>query len=269
MTADLAGKPLTCGEVGPANKPNVPTTLAGVDIRGLAVVSREVEPGVPQVVDAADREPAIGLRKVAPGIAGPAHVGAGVDQLRVVQADVVDSVVVTHEKPLPSVQDSTSHPDPHQAIDALEREILDSCRLVDMPLVHRFVPGMYIREIFMPAGIWVTSKIHNTEHPYVVTKGRVSVYSPEGGVQHIEAPYVGITQPGTRRVLFIHEDTTWLTFHPLVGDEGANGEADLPRIEERIIEKRLQADGTHHFDLYQERLREQALGESKSKGVLA
>jgi len=85
---------------------------------------------------------------------------------------------------------------------------------VNMPLVHRFAPGLYIREIFMPKGTIVVSRIHKTTHPFVVSKGECEVWCPERGWQRIKAPYTGITTPGTQRLLLIHEDTIWTTFHP-------------------------------------------------------
>lgn len=122
-------------------------------------------------------------------------------------------------------------------------EALEACRRTDqlqlvmaqlpqteLPLVHRFTPGLYVREIFMPKGTVVISKIHKTEHPYVVSKGVVSVWIDGVGVQKIVAPYTGITKPGTRRILYIHEDTVWTTFHP-------TDETDLARIEEAVIQK--------------------------------
>lgn len=81
------------------------------------------------------------------------------------------------------------------------------------PLVHRFTPGLYIREIFMPAGALVTSVLHKTCHPFVVSKGDVSVYEEGREVGRYKAPYTGITQVGTRRLLYMHEDTVWTTFH--------------------------------------------------------
>lgn len=120
---------------------------------------------------------------------------------------------------------------------------------VDLPLVHRWTPGLYIRQIFMPAGTLLTSKIHKTEHPYVVTKGRVSVYIPGVGVQELAAGHFGITKPGTRRVLYIHEDTTWITFHP-----NADDEEDLAVIEGRLIEPHLLADGSSAYARYAELL---------------
>ena len=60
-----------------------------------------------------------------------------------------------------------------EVIDQLEA-VLFNCPQIDCPLVHRFTPGMYIREIFMPAGTMLTSMIHKTEHPYVVSQGKVN-----------------------------------------------------------------------------------------------
>lgn len=101
-------------------------------------------------------------------------------------------------------------------VDSLEKH-MKSCPkewLIDFPLEHRFTPGMYIRTIFMPKDALVISRIHKTEHPFVVTKGHVAVWDEVGGVQHLKAGHIGITKPGTRRVLYIHEDTVWTTFHP-------------------------------------------------------
>lgn len=88
------------------------------------------------------------------------------------------------------------------------------------PLVHLFtpVPGypelfLYTRKILMPAGTIVSSRIHLFEHPFTIAAGVVSVWDNETGWKTFCAPYSGVTLPGTRRVLFIHEDTTWLTHH--------------------------------------------------------
>ena len=97
-------------------------------------------------------------------------------------------------------------------LDVLEEEIFKHPQ-VHCPLVHRFTPGLYIREIFMPAGSLITSARHLTCHPFVVSKGDVSVYVEGVEVDRYKAPYTGITHPGTRRLLYIHEDTVWTTFH--------------------------------------------------------
>ena len=81
-------------------------------------------------------------------------------------------------------------------------------------ITHRFTPGLYTRQIVMPAGYLVTSRIHRTEHPYVISKGDISVWTKEEGLLRLKAPHSGITRPSTRRVLYAHEDTVWTTFHP-------------------------------------------------------
>tara|TARA_R100001163_G_C5066982_1_gene205748 strand:- start:513 stop:1034 length:522 start_codon:yes stop_codon:yes gene_type:complete len=80
------------------------------------------------------------------------------------------------------------------------------------PLKHTFADGLYIREIFMPKGQVVTTGIHKQEHPYFVLKGDVSVLTDQG-IQRIKAPYQGITKPGTKRLIYTHEDTVWITVH--------------------------------------------------------
>jgi hypothetical protein len=136
---------------------------------------------------------------------------------------------------------------PDGRIDLLEMAMLETCAVVELPVVHRFTPGLYVREIFMPAGTLIATKTDKTEHPYVVTKGRVTVFTDAVGIELIEAPHVGITKPGTRRVLFIHEDTIWLTFHANP-DDGT----DLAAIEQRLIERRELVNGKSAFDFYQE-----------------
>ena len=96
--------------------------------------------------------------------------------------------------------------------DKIEYAMCQSEQKVECPLTHVFTPGLYTRTIFMPAGSLVMSMTHNTRHPFIITTGEVDVISPEGSVTHV-APYMGITQPGTKRFLHVKQDTTWTTFH--------------------------------------------------------
>ncbi len=114
----------------------------------------------------------------------------------------------------------------------------------DCPLDHLFTPGLYTRQIFMPANTLIVSKKHMTCHPFIVSKGIVHVKVNENEWQTIEAPYRGITMPGTRRVLLIEEDCVWTTFHalPMIqGHENGYSEEDqlkvLDAVEDLIIEK--------------------------------
>ena len=80
------------------------------------------------------------------------------------------------------------------------------------PLKHTFVDGLYIREIFMPKGQIISTGIHKIEHPYFVQKGDISILTDQG-IKRIKAPYNGITKPGTKRLIYRHEDSIWITVH--------------------------------------------------------
>lgn len=118
-----------------------------------------------------------------------------------------------------------------EKIDELESIMAENFEIINCPLNHRFTEGLYVREIFMPAGSLIVSKIHKTQHQYFVLKGAVSVWIDEGEEIYIEAPYIGVTEPGTRRVLYIWEDCIWATAHTNPDNENEF------EIEERIIEK--------------------------------
>lgn len=132
----------------------------------------------------------------------------------------------------------------NQLIDELEFAMLTDPRfkLKECPVEHRFTPGLYTREIFMPAGMRITSMIHKTEHQFIVLQGSVSVYSENDGEQLITAPFIGKTLPGTRRVLLVHEDTRWITCHPTDVVPENNSEKSIEdavnKIMEQIIEFR-------------------------------
>lgn len=117
----------------------------------------------------------------------------------------------------------------NQRIDELELAMADF-PVQECPLKHIFLPGMYVREISMPAGTLVTSKIHKTEHPFIISKGVAYVKINDEEWECLEAPYTGITKPGTRRVLYIEEDTIWTTFHP-------TDKKTVDEVEDEIIEK--------------------------------
>lgn len=80
-------------------------------------------------------------------------------------------------------------------------------------LKHTFVDGLYLREITMQKGRIVISHKHKTTHPYIISKGVVTVFIPEEGLVVLKAPFQGITKAGTKRLLFINEETVWTTIH--------------------------------------------------------
>ena len=113
------------------------------------------------------------------------------------------------------------------SIDQLEERLVG----MDQPetkVYEWFVPGMYIREVHIPAGTMGTSMIHRFDHPFVVSKGTVAVTSETEGSVIYEAPHTGITKAGTRRALFAETDVVWTTFH-------VTEETDVEKIAEQIL----------------------------------
>lgn len=118
-------------------------------------------------------------------------------------------------------------------IDELEAAMVENLTVIECPLRHFFTPGLYAREVTLPAGALVTSKIHKTEHPFTVSKGKLKIRVDDEEWVSIEAPYTGITKAGTRRVALIEEETIWTTYHSNPTDT-----QDLDELEGLIIEDR-------------------------------
>ena len=128
-------------------------------------------------------------------------------------------------------------------IDRFEEQIVSLGDPVSLPLRHIFTKGLYAREIFIPAGSLLTSQEHKTQHQFIISKGEIRVFTDDDKVITLRAPYIGITEPGTRRALHAVTDTVWTTFHPTDKtevDEIENeilGEHDNPLVDDETYEK--------------------------------
>lgn len=112
----------------------------------------------------------------------------------------------------------------------IEEKIFNAPNAIsDFPLTHSFADGMYVREISVPKGFLVATKIHKKEHPCFVLKGKCLVLS-EDGVKMVTAPHSMITKAGTKRIVFVLEDTIWATVHK-------TDHTDLDEIEDEVIAK--------------------------------
>jgi hypothetical protein len=95
---------------------------------------------------------------------------------------------------------------------------------------HFFAPGMYLRELTVPAGMLIVGKIHRHAHFLLVLKGRAEVVS-EFGRMTVEDGHISISPPGVKRVVLAIEDTQFVTVH--VNKEDSQ---DLEVIEAQHIE---------------------------------
>lgn len=96
------------------------------------------------------------------------------------------------------------------------------------PVKHHFAPGSYGREMTLPAGLVVVGKIHKHAHINVISKGRVQVFTEQEGVLELAAPCTFVSSPGTKRVVYVLEETVWTTVH-------VTDKTDLAEIEREVI----------------------------------
>lgn len=98
---------------------------------------------------------------------------------------------------------------------------------VDMPPTHHFAPGIYAREITIPAGTTLTGKIHKFAQLNILSQGDISVLT-EDGIQRVQAPFTIVSPPGTKRIAFAHTECVWTTIH-------GTDETDLIALENELI----------------------------------
>jgi len=130
-----------------------------------------------------------------------------------------------------------------KAIDDLEAYVMSrpDCVWEAPLLIHHFSPGIYIREIFMPAGMLVIGAQHKTRHFNVILKGRARVFM-DGKVHEIQAPCTIESGVDVRKVLLILEDMTWQTIHANPDDEKDVDvlENRLATFSERYLQKKAE-----------------------------
>ena len=97
---------------------------------------------------------------------------------------------------------------------------------------------MYCREVFRPAGTVIVGKVHKREHFYIVMFGTVTI-SGDGYRETVKAPRIFVSQPGTKRAVYAHEDSLCITVH-------RTDSRDLDEIERELIEE----DPTALFDAH-------------------
>jgi hypothetical protein len=109
----------------------------------------------------------------------------------------------------------------------VQKQLSESPDVIDVPVQHHFAPGVYMRQMDAVAGTLVVSKMHRTEHMNILLKGSLTV-ATEDGIQLMTAPCVLKSMPGTKRIGYFHEDSSWITIHP-------TSDTDLEKIEQQVI----------------------------------
>lgn len=100
------------------------------------------------------------------------------------------------------------------------------------PVTHHFAPGMYSREMRIPAGTLLVGKQHKVDHVSTLAQGRIHVFTVDDGPKIMDAPCTFISKAGVQRLGYAETDVVWVTYH-------ATDSTDLADIEREIIQEEL------------------------------
>lgn len=115
-----------------------------------------------------------------------------------------------------------------QNIKQIERSCMDMPQ-VSCNVYHTFGPGIYIREVHIPAGTFAIGHFQKTEHMNILLKGNIKLLDENGEMQHRIAPLMYTAPPG-RKVAYALEDVVWLNIYPTT-------ERDVDTLESMYLDK--------------------------------
>ena len=77
---------------------------------------------------------------------------------------------------------------------------------------HIFMPGIYMRELTIPAGVVSVGHNHRYNHISMLTKGRITVLNNDGSLTELVAPFTMISSPG-KKCAYSHDEVVWVNIH--------------------------------------------------------
>ena len=94
-------------------------------------------------------------------------------------------------------------------------------------VIHRFGPGIYIREAHYPAKVFMVGMFHTTAHYNQMLSGSMGVIDSNGEITYITAPLYFTAPPGSK-VGFTIEPVVWQNIF-------ATNETDVEKLEEMFM----------------------------------
>lgn len=93
---------------------------------------------------------------------------------------------------------------------AIEKEMLKYPQ-VEIPIKHYFGHKSYAREVTIPAQTMLTGTLYKNAQINILSKGRMTLLSIDGGCVTIEAPFTVVSPVGVKRLAITHKETVWTT----------------------------------------------------------
>jgi hypothetical protein len=94
-------------------------------------------------------------------------------------------------------------------------------------IVHRFGPGVYIREATYPAQTLIVGQEHVGEHINMLLKGSINVLDDNGNLMTLHAPYMFVAKPGSK-IGFTLTEVVWQNIY-------ATTETDVETLEKTLF----------------------------------
>lgn len=116
----------------------------------------------------------------------------------------------------------------NEQIENLERELLNFPQL-ECPVKHTFAPGVYMREITIPADSFIIGHEHLTEQINIVLTGKARVMI-DGVIEDIVAPCSFVSKQNVRKVAYVIEEMKFINVFP-------TEETNIDVLENTLIRK--------------------------------
>lgn len=116
-----------------------------------------------------------------------------------------------------------------QKVERMEQAML-ACPQIDCPVRHYFAPGVFAREMTIPAGTIVTGAVHKTENLVVLSAGVLQMVTEEGPVV-IQAPHTMKVMPGAKNCVLALETAVFTNFFA-----NPTNETDIDKLIEMLSE---------------------------------
>jgi len=110
------------------------------------------------------------------------------------------------------------------------QDALNTVPQVDCPVRHYFAPGLFAREITIPAGTCLVGAVHKTQNLAVLSVGRLRLVTDDGVIE-VSAPAMLTVRAGVKNAAVAIETAVWTNFFPNPDDE-----TDLEKLVTRFTE---------------------------------
>lgn len=133
-------------------------------------------------------------------------------------------------------------------IEQVESHLLDLPQ-VECPVVHHFGPGIYIREVTLPAGTLAIGHAQRFDHLNIMLTGAVAMVGDDGQTKVLRAPMIFVGKPG-RKLGYVLETCIWQNVY-------ATDERDIDKLEAMFLDKsatwQAHAEAAKQLETYRRR----------------